>query len=306
MKEDSLNKKTLPKEKNPYKDQIIDSNIQKKSRKNNPSGKDSELSLKYSNNQTKSPTFSHSNRENFKKKLEIDLPNSDFSSRNSFTKAKENLPPRKSILKQRNPKFIQNNGFEDSFEAKNRSNKSSFHTICLTDLNESVRSRSKKSLSSKNSSSSEDDANFLVEKKTKAPNIQNKSFNPLKIYLKLNDLMSHNEENEKNLDENKPKIKYNKGAYKKNENVTTTDTSKEDQFHTKFNSQNNFFKKNNESSYSSSDSRKIDEILSSNIELQNSKKNKNFPTQQKKLKHFSNGSNHISEEASEMNKEDNE
>lgn len=217
------------------------------------------------------------------------------------------MPPRKSILKQRNPKFIQNNAIEDSFETKNRSDKSSFHTVCLTDLNESVRSRSKKSLSSKNSSSSEDDAVFLIEKKTKAPIIENKSFNPLKIYLKLDDLMNHNEKNDKNFEENKPKIKYNKGGiHKKNDNVTTTDTSKEDQLQTKFNSQNNLFKKNNESSFSSSDFRKIDEILSSNIELQNSKKNKNFPILQKKIKKISNGSNHISEEASEINKEDNE
>ena len=239
------------------------------------------------------------------------------SSRNSSTKSKENQPPKKSILKQKKPKFSveKQNYSDDSSDEMAKTNRESFQTICAMDLNESHASKSQKSQKSLKSQNS----SFLDEEEEKYSREVNKPnnifFNPLKIHLKLDDLLNPNKNTREILKKkpqvqlplknmnmntiNKEKIRY----LNKTEYITTTDTSKEDQ-----NKLNQFRVLNNQkiesvSSSSLSDYHKIEEILHSNIDFQKIKSSKN---QDQKIKHSAASSqfNHISEEASEFFKDE--
>lgn len=230
------------------------------------------------------------------------------SSRNSSVRSKENQPPMKSILKQKKPKFVARND-ENEEESENerktnRTNRESFQTICMTELNDS------KSKKSQDFSSSDEEEEMKKEKKEN--NNNNKPlFNPLKIHLKLDDLLNP-EKGEKNrkagggglyLNSGIEEGKRAKGSVRRNENVTTTDTSKEDQ--TKFNKLKiaSNLKNDSLSSSSLSDFHKIEEIVHSNMDFQK-KSNKNGAVKKKKASESSSQFNHISEEASEFFREE--
>lgn len=230
------------KEKRNTKENITNSNsniVTKNLHKKNLSKKNLYLDLTNPvyENQKFQPSSTRSYRDIRKKPNEFPIKNSNISSRNSSVKSKENHPPMKSILKQKKPKFIdpEIEDNDESFHTKN-----SFQTICMTELNESSYSKSKKSLYSQNSSSDEE-INEVEIKKKPTPN-NREEFNPLKIYLKLGDLLgSAGEHSNNNLQYNdshllnsKPIKKENYQNFKKND-LTTTDTSKEDHFQTKFN-----------------------------------------------------------------------
>lgn len=225
------------------------------------------------------------------------------SSRNSSVRSKENQPPMKSILKQKKPKFVTRNDANEEEESDNerktnRTNRESFQTICMTELNDS------KSKKSQDFSSSDEEEE--MKKENNKP-----MFNPLKIHLKLDDLLNP-EKGEKNrkaggggqyLKSGVEEGKRAKGSGRRNENVTTTDTSKEDQ--TKFNKLKiaSNLKNDSLSSSSLSDFHKIEEIVHSNMDFQK-KSNKNVAVKKKKASESSSQFNHISEEASEFFREE--
>ena len=221
------------------------------------------------------------------------------SSRNSSVRSKENQPPMKSILKQKKPKFVsRNDENEEESENERKTNRESFQTIiCMTELNDS------KSKKSQDFSSSDEEEEMKKERKE-----DNKPlFNPLKIHLKLDDLLNP-EKNRKagggqHLKSGIEEGKRAKGSVRRNENVTTTDTSKEDQ--TKFNKLKiaNNLKNDSLSSSSLSDFHKIEEIVHSNMDFQK-KSNKNVAVKKKKASESSSQFNHISEEASEFFREE--
>ena len=251
------------------------------------------------------------------KQINFNKIKNNVSSRNSSVRSKENQPPMKSILKKK-PKFTaeEQRNFEDDSDEMARTNRDSFQTVCITDLNESIGSKSQKSQKSQKFSSESENEEEEKSLKLKDNKPNNPFFNPLKIRLKLDDLLNSNDtKNKRNniytesfpLNTMNINIKTNeKNNYlKKNEYITTTDTSKEDQ--TKFNkfnkTNNNSQKIESLSSSSLSDYHKIEEIVHSNIDFQ---KGKNLKVLDKNVKHSINSSqfNHISEEASEFFKDE--
>ena len=203
----------------------------------------------------------------------------------------------KSILKQKKPKFVRNQDEEDS-DQERKTNRESFQTLCMTDLNESRGSKSKKS------------QNFSSDEEEERKEESKIFFKPVKIHLKLDDLLNSGKNAVKKNLVGEPPLKHlnlnlkSKSSGKRNENSTTTDTSKEDQ--TKFNKirmMNNNQKNESLSSSEISDYHKIEEIVHSNVDLQ--KNNRiNRGKMKNKASESSSQFNHISEEASEFFREE--
>ncbi len=317
-----LNPKLIQKEQKFFKEVKLNETMSSAtSIKNNPTNKkisvNKNLKLDLSNNamafsRVKDGPLS-SKSYNEAKEINFSKSKMNNSSRNSSVKSKENQPPKKSILKQKKPKFLveKQNFSDDSSDEMSKTNRESFQTICAMDLNESRTSKSQKSQKSLKSQNS----SFLEEEEEKRSIGVDKPNNPLKIHLKLDDLLNP-DKNTREILKNKPQIQLplknmnintiNKEKIQylnKAEYFTTTDTSKEDQ-----NKFNQFRVLKNQkieslSSSSLSDYHKIEEIVHSNVDFQKINHSKN---QDQKVKHSANSSqfNHISEEASEFFKDE--
>lgn len=193
----------------------------------------------------------------------------------------------KSILKKK-PKFLKRESDESSEENACKTNRESFQTVCLADLNESIGSKSQKT---QRFSSSEEE-NYSVKPV--------KLNNPVKIHLKLDDLLNFESVYNNNQIITNKNMKNNKeiAFFKKNENLTTSDTSKEDLTKIKMFKQGINVKNESISSSSISDYHKISDIVHCNVDLQKIHKEKR---KKKGNEGSSSQFNHISEEASEMN-----